>query len=121
MVGPSDQKERLHEDLVTVGLAGAARCLLCVIILIAAIAAIAHLLWGSAAASSTPLQRDTLNITLSDGLTQSVKAKTRITTVSQRNANAAVPVRMKQVQLPDGRWIDCHGNCTSSYMRASTY
>lgn len=118
MLGPREQQERLQEDLTATGLVGAARSLLWVIILIAAIAAIAHLLWGSAAASSTPSSRDTVNITLRGGLTETVPVKTRIIRIARESGHEAAAERTKQVKLPNGRWIDCHRNCAGSYMRA---
>ena len=115
MYGPLERNKRLYEDTAAGGLKGAIRSLLCVLILIVAIAVIAHLLWGADAIGKTSQSSATISLTKAGGATQSVTVKTRIVRLPDAAALRAGAARTKQIQLPDGRWIDCRRNCADSY------
>lgn len=117
MYGPLERNKQLYQDTAAGGLKGAIRSLLCVLILIAAIATIAHLLWAADAAGQASRSNTTISLPVSSGLTQTIPVKTRIVRLSDTSGQEAGAARTKQIQLPDGRWIDCRRNCAGSYKR----
>lgn len=117
MYGPLERNKQLYRDTAAVGLKGAVRSLLCVLILIAAIAVIAHLLLGADTTAKTSRSNTTISVSLRSGPAQTIPVKTRIVRLSNTYGRQAGATRTKQVQLPDGRWIDCQRNCAGSYKR----
>ena len=81
---------------------------------------IAYLLWDDATVPRRSVQFGVAKIRLDGDVTQTVTARTRIVSMGQSAKHeASAASHVKQIQLPDGRWIDCRGNCAATYIESA--
>ena len=81
---------------------------------------IVYLLWDDARVPKRSVQFGVAKIRIDGAVPQTVTARTRIVMLDQ-SANTREPTaaKAKQIQLPDGRWVDCRGNCAATYIESA--
>ena len=90
--------------------------------LITAVGAIAFLLWEHDVVHKQVRRYEITKIDVEGDPQRTITARTRIIHVPSpgkfRLGRISDP---KEIQLPDGRWIDCRGNCAAAYKRATLH
>ena len=99
---------------------GALRSLAWLVALACSTSAIAYLLWDDTRLPRKTVQFGVAKIQLDGTMPETVTARTRIVYINAapKTGNVAV-AQAKQIQLPDGRWVNCRGNCAATYIESA--